>query len=717
VLLGLLALPEDDLARDEVAAWLASGPVIDPGTGRRVNAARWDVLSREAGVVRGARQWAARLALHGDVIDAEVASRRAEREADEWQLQRLAAARDDVLELARFVGDLAVALEPPAAPTWRAHATWAADLAARYLGGEPRRARWPEAEAEAAQRVDSVLGELGALDAVGAPVDVARFRRALVAELDARAGRVGRFGSGVLVGSLSEGYGGDFDVVYVLGAVEGALPPRGREDPLLPDRERRRFAGLPTHASQRLEERRDFLAALAAARERVLTFPRADARAQRSRLPAQWVLESARALGATEMTAERLRDHGAEPWLEVVDSFEGLVTRGDPASTTEYRLRALAAWRDAGERPETHPLALDGLGRGLRAARARVLDRASPYTGFIEANEVLAPGATHPTSPTALQDWATCPFRYYLGRVLRLRDVPRPEATETISALDEGALIHQILEEFVRGTPPIVDPAARWTADDRARLDALVVARCADAEARGITGRRVPWILARRRITAAARRFLTVDERVRAHFGVVPAPDGLERAFGDAGHAPVEVALANGRTVRFRGRIDRVDRSPDGNRAVVYDYKTGSPTRYTSSDADPVAGGHALQLPVYALAARAHEGVREATACYWFTREEPEHALLELPLDDAEERFVEVLGTIVDGIAGGCFPGYPGDRDWDHRAGREAWSTCKWCDFDRLCPVDRGSVWERVEADPATAPFLALDGSDTEDDA
>ena len=86
-----------------------------------------------------------------------------------------------------------------------------------------------------------------------------------------------------------------------------------------------------------------------------------------------------------------------------------------------------------------------------------------------------------------------------------------------------------------------------------------------------------------------------------------------------------------------------------------------------------------------------------------------------LPLDTAEERFVEVVGTIVDGISAGCFPGNPGDRDWDHRAMREAWSTCKWCDFDRLCPVDRGSVWERVRADPDTVPFLGLRVSDDED--
>ena len=202
---------------------------------------------------------------------------------------------------------------------------------------------------------------------------------------------------------------------------------------------------------------------------------------------------------------------------------------------------------------------------------------------------------------------------------------------------------------------------------------------------------------------------------MRARFGVLPAPDGLERPFGDEGQTPVALELGDGRTVRFRGRIDRVDLSPAGDRAVVYDYKTGSARRYERSADDPTDSGRALQLPVYGLAARTQEAVDDAIACYWFTRHPADDALLEVELDEAEDRFVEVVTAIVDGVTGGCFPAYPGDREWDHVANRESWSTCRWCDFDRLCPVDRGSAWERIESDPATEPFHALDadrGSD-----
>jgi hypothetical protein len=172
------------------------------------------------------------------------------------------------------------------------------------------------------------------------------------------------------------------------------------------------------------------------------------------------------------------------------------------------------------------------------------------------------------------------------------------------------------------------------------------------------------------------------------------------------------VVVVGGRVLRvgFGGRIDRVHRSPAAGRRVVYDYTPGRRRRYEAPADDPVHGGRLLQLPVYALAARDQEGTDEATAAYWFTSESPEAPLLPVTLDDAtEERFVEVVSTIVDGIAGGCFPAYPGDRAWDHRTQRETWASCQWCEFDRLCAVDRGAAWERVADDDAAAPFVALD--------
>jgi ATP-dependent helicase/nuclease subunit B len=706
VLLALLELAGTELARDDVVAWLASGPIIDPATGHRINAARWDVLSRQAGVVRGAEQWDQRLGRYADALDQELAELGRDPDVSPGQLRRLERDRDDATALRSFLTELGDALAPPETPSWAAFATWARRLLIGYVGDAGRRSRWPDDEVDAADRLEAALDELGALDVMGGTVDVGRFRRAIAAELDARIGREGRFGEGVLVGQLLQAYAGDFDRVYIIGAAEGSLPPRGREDPVLPDRDRRGIAGLEQHGRRRVEERRDFLAALAAGEERVLTFPRADVRAQRKRLPSQWVLESARALGAGGITAEALRDHTTEPWLETVQSFDALVLHGAPASATEYRLQSLRAAADAGRVLGEHPLATGVLARSFLAADARASTRATAFDGCIGPSPALVPGAAHPTSPTSLEGWAACPFSYFLGRVLRLHDVPRPEATETISALDEGSLVHAILEEFVRAAPTPATPGERWTAADRALMHDIAARHCDAAEARGITGRRVQWILARRRITQTARHFLDVDERVRATLGVLPRPDGLERPFGFDGEPPVEMARPDGASVYFRGRIDRIDRSPDGRRTVVFDYKTGR-SRLDLGD-DPVSGGRALQLPVYALAAQAHDGTAEAIGAYWYTRADEDDALLPVSLDDAAQRFTEVVSTIVDGIGSGCFPAHPGEPIWDHVHRRDGWEACKYCAFDRLCAVDRGAAWDRIAGDAAVAPLREL---------
>ncbi len=710
VLLGVLRLADTDLARDEVAAWLSSGPILD-ADGRRVPATRWDVVSREAGVVGGAAQWAERLEHHRAELERAL---RAARDDDELpgRIEYLQSDIATTAALSTFIEELGREIAPPTEATWHAHASWAAHLVDSYVGGVGRRADWPESELEAAQRVDAALAGLGALDELDVPVDASRFRRALADQLDVPFGRVASFGTGVFVGPLRHAYGTSSSCVFVLGMAEGSFPPRGREDPLLPDHERRALGGLTLHADRKAEERRDYLAALSSAPSRVLCFPRADPRSQRRRLPAPWLLESATALEGTNVAAYAFLTLGERPWLEVVSSFEeGVRADASPASTTEYDVRALADWRAAELPLVEHPLATGALGAGFAAADARASNHLTEFDGFV-GGRGLGPDSTHPISPTALQDWAYCPFRYLLSRVLRVREVPKPERTDTISALDEGTLVHAILEAFVTRATPRTSPTERWGATERALLDEIAEAHCDDAEQRGITGRPLHWLLARRRIVGDIKHFLAIDEVIRAQLGVVATPDGLEVEFGDAKH-PVELPLGDGRSVAFKGRIDRVDRSPNGSRAAVYDYKTGRAHKVNAKD--PIDAGQSIQLPVYAHAAQALWGTPETAAFYWYTRVPDETGVVQFPVGDAHRaRFTDVVRTIVDGVDGGCFVAYPGPRDWDHRVRKETYANCIFCPYDRVCPPDRLGAWERKEADEVIVPFHGLDLPETE---
>jgi RecB family exonuclease len=94
------------------------------------------------------------------------------------------------------------------------------------------------------------------------------------------------------------------------------------------------------------------------------------------------------------------------------------------------------------------------------------------------------------------------------------------------------------------------------------------------------------------------------------------SPFRYEVSFGLHGAPPLE--LSDGRdTLRLRGVIDRVDRSPDGRLRII-DYKSAGPWGYGQKD---VREGRKLQLPIYALAARDALGLGEPVeGFYWHVR-------------------------------------------------------------------------------------------------
>lgn len=707
-LLGLFRLRETDFRREVVIDWLGGAPILEEAGGSPVPAQRWDLLSRSAGVLKGAPQWEERLARHRRSLQMERANLEAMEEASEGRIRHLNAALEHVERLARFVEELAALLDPGGRQTWPEFAAWARGLLERYLGGEGHRREWPEDEIEAHRAVTAALDSLSGLSELRPQVDEATFRRALQRELEVSAGRVGRFGEGVFIGRIADAIGTDFDVAYVLGMTEGLMPPRGKDDPLLPDRERL-AAGedISLRTSRVKEERRDYLAALACAKERVLVFARADLRGQRGRMPARWLLEEASRLEGRTLYSGDVDPPPSRPWLTVVPSFHSaLVDGGEPASEQEYDLRSLVRWQNTGA-PVTEHYRLRDLAElrlGLSAGLARASARLTRWDGLIETDVVPAPSRERPTSPTALQSWAACPFRYFLGHVLKVAETEKPEETLTITALDRGKLLHQALEMFVTAAAPRASPDEPWTPEERSRLQEIGGLLCDEAEQAGLTGKPLLWRLERERITRDLAGFLDADENLRRDKGVVPL--AAEMAFGmaEAGSGPpVLVTLPDGITVALRGRIDRVDGAPGGSRLVVLDYKSGSASPYSALAKDPVKRGQLLQLPIYALAARGSHGPAPVEAYYWFVTEEQGYKLVGYPVEKTVlEALHDALGTILNGIASGLFPARPG------KPRNESYDNCAFCPYDRVCPRDRLRLWERKRAAPELRCYLEM---------
>ena len=697
-LLGLVALAEHGLPRDDVIGWLSGAPVLDPASGEPAPAAAWDTESRKAGVVRGLDQWNDRLAGHAAGLMERRKQLRDDPEVDEWRIRRYDERIDRTDALRAFVARLDESLRVDHLVTWADFVGWARGLLAGHLGGPARRDRWPEVEQQCWDAIAEALQRLSVLDGFGVAPELATFRRAIERELDVPAGRVGAFGDGVFVAPLPLLAGVDVDVVFVLGLVEGVLPGPTRADAMLSEAERSAAGGALGHGGRGLDEQHlAYLGALASARtERILVAPRADLSRNREHLPSRWLLATAAALAGSPgpvaggALAELASTVDA---ITFVPSFRsGFRHADEPASPQDRDLAALARWDDQGGAALGHHLALQHprFGAGLEVEAARRSTDFTPFDGRVTAPDHELPAST-PLSPTSLETYATCPRRYLLSRVLNVDALDKPEEVPSISPADRGSVIHAVLEDHITdviaGRPRTLD---RLLAIGKHHLD--------EFERSGNTGRPLRWRYDRQLIERELRRFHLEDHLT---------PLAAELEFGMGAEPPVRVALPNGRELTFKGYADRVDRAADGT-LVVTDYKTGRAENPRDFVADPVVRGTKLQLPIYGLAARDRFGDPTAPvrARYWFVSEKGAFRSVAVDLDDATlDRFTQAVSVVVDGVTSGLFPARPGEAtNWPV----DGWSNCRYCDYDRLCPTDRGRQWERKRHAPDLAAYAEL---------
>ncbi len=712
-ILGLFELAERGWRRDDVAAWLAGAPILHRG--REVPATAWDLVSRRAGVVGGRDAWATHLSAFVAGVGTQLAGLD-DGQAEEVSEGRRAGWERDVREgedLAHFLADLGERLDR-SPRSWAEWSAWGERLLADLLGSAARRASWPPDEQEAFTSVSEALGRLTLLDGVEPRPEPAAFRAALGAELEAVAPQTSQVGHGVQVGHVAELVGMDLDAVFVVGMDEGSFPLRRADDPLLPDDERA-AAGpdVPLRSTRAAETHRDFLAALAAAPERTLSFARFDQTHGREQRPSRWLLDTLEALqpeGSGRLYGKDLAGGRPLTGLTELASYTATVRAdGEPSSLVDRDLRSLLRWRDAGGALDRHYLAATDpvLGAGLVANRERRSGRFTRFDGRIERDDIPSPAAGAAQSATGLESYAACPRRYLFAKLLRVTVRERPEEVLRISPADKGQLVHRILELFVadeiaRPFAARISPGEPWPAAAYDRMAVVAKEVFAEYEQAGLVGRPLLWELDRATVERDLSAFLDHDARYRAETGMVPA--AVELRFGPGVGAPVTVALDGERTLSFRGFVDRVDRSPDGSGVTVIDYKTGRDYGFDELAEDPVVRGQKLQLPVYGLAARgAFAPSQPVRALYWFVSGRVGFRQVPVELSDAHlQRFDEVVTVLVDGIEAGHFPARPGSDE------RGDFANCHFCDFKGACPADKGRAWDRLAGDPALARYVAL---------
>lgn len=694
--LSALALPSERWRRDRVMALVSGGPLRVEGEPVRPSA--WEKLTRDLGVVAGLDDWHSKIARRRRTL-----STKAEAAVEPWLADRIQKEQVDIDQMAHFLDATAARMKQlEAADGWGAKAVEAKALLVDLLGPAHRHTAWPESEQEAFERVEAAIERLATLDEIEPTPSHQVFLRAVISELDVARGRSGRFGNGVVYGPLSSAVGHDLDAVFVLGCREGVLPSPRRDDAVLPDSARALANGeLELRAGQLGEQHRQFLAALSAAPagHRVLSMPRGDLRNSRESLASRWLLDTAselagRPIRATDFAELAAGDGGGV--ITNVPSFRsGLATAVHHANIVERDLAAVADHVSIGGDASDHPAALDAR-RGIEASRARRSAAFTEWDGNLTGHQI---GTTdeRPLSPTRLQTWASCGYRYFLAYTLKLAERDDPERLIEISPLDKGSGVHTVLEDFIAElleADEMPAPTEPWTDAHRARVAALAEATFDEYEAQGRTGRPVRWQITREELLILLNDFLDADNAHRMRHQATPVD--VELPFGMGESQPVVIELADGRSLRFRGLADRIDRGADG-RTFVTDYKTGKGKEYKGIESDdPVKEGKTLQLGLYAEAARQLLGAEEVDAHYWLVNRAANHARVGYPwTDDRRDRLVQILTVIADGIAGGEFATDPGE--WDGFRGTN--DNCAYCPFDSICDRERGE--HALEKEPA----------------
>ena len=313
------------------------------------------------------------------------------------------------------------------------------------------------------------------------------------------------------------------------------------------------------------------------------------------------------------------------------------------------------------------------------------------WDGVLDSDEQVAISRPDRSiSPTRLETYATCPYRYFLQSVLRLEEVEEPETIERLSALDRGSLIHDILDQFLtQFSEALIGDVDR--AHLNAELRSIAEQCCKAAEQRGEGGYPLVWEFDKAAIFEDLDQWLELE--LAQQSGSDLHPHAFEVRFGPNWYGddspadgysvdePLEVHFDGG-TLRFHGRIDRIDWNADVSAFRVVDYKTG---RSSKEGEDQFTQGQTLQLPIYLLAAshalRQH-GVEVSTeagqAEYFYATRRGEFRQVQFSGKTLERRkadFEQLLSDMTGQIARGDFHAEPGKNG----------DNCRYCLGREVC--------------------------------
>jgi ATP-dependent helicase/nuclease subunit B len=636
--------------------------------------ARWDALSRNARIVSGLDRWRVGLLAFAQAEEQAIPN-----ETREHVLAIRLRVVADAKALLKIVEQLASTLE-----TLSGRASWP-EWADRLLGVLDD---WMVGERDR-PALEDLIEDLRGLGAFGGEVPWQEVEEVILSRLEWERLPVEPVTGGAIhVGAFDALSGLAFRVVAIPGLGEGIAPPVLRPDPLLGDAEREALRGmktapkgsrqlslfrdadalppLPTTQDRLVEARRLFHRAVSQAEERLLlSYPRADPRSGRERLPSVFFAAAASAREGKPLS-------GADIAALVLEDDPRALSLEQAADRSERDLLRMRKSKDA-----RHAIAAGSFffRQAYLAAGARRSGQLTPFDGFVAG---LPPGLLASLDPVGrgkavsasrLASFARCGFLYLLKYVLHVEPDPEPEERKRLEPLERGSLFHEVAETFLReqrdtGRLPLTESDAL-----RARLHEMGE-EALEGLVRGSPPRfTLLWKREKTRFHASLESWLTREIAAKdsqpAFFEVTFGP--LPRSASEPHlEEPLAIDLGDGRVLKVEGKIDRIDRLEDGTLSLR-DYKTGKAWR---DDGAIFQGGKQLQMPFYILAAQKLFPETPVTKAF-LDFVDGGRAITFQSDEVTGETFRGLLRGLLDLISQGVFIQEP--------------SSCDFCDYQRVC--------------------------------
>ncbi|MCZ6701538.1 MAG: PD-(D/E)XK nuclease family protein [Ignavibacteria bacterium] len=396
-------------------------------------------------------------------------------------------------------------------------------------------------------------------------------------------------GYGVLVTTLNEIRGLQFDYLFIAGLTDGDFPTRFAPEIF--------FSGsfLKQELKHQTEERYHFYQALCSWKKGLyLTRPQTDDR--KDLVESNFLLEFKNTFEISEKTAE---DYNST----VFSQYELLEYTGKVIGRNETEISI----------PCNESFNLERIKDAIKINHLRINKpfAGSSYSGILtddlseELKDELLMYNDKQYSVTQLESYAKCPYQYFVERVLHLNTIEEP--TEEIEAFELGSLLHLILYKFyteLRNKGIVLQQCNDKDFTDAEKLLFAIASVTTDKlnlnsaltfyekeKILGIGDDKKNSILYKFLINERSNTDGFIPEYFELKFGKV------EKLSGDNPFAEEEFKIGN---VKVRGKIDRVDINENEKTIKLVDYKL-SGKKPTQND---LLTGLSLQLPLYLYAAK-----------------------------------------------------------------------------------------------------------------